>query len=255
MSLARARSEPRRARRELVLTWAACVALLALAKGLSLIEPTGLLAGNIAGVAAFLFVMLPERHIHGAGERWTAFGLPWYGSACSATWRAWLRGLGTALAVCAVVFPVFFAGYWAYGRALPHVPPWLSTRLSPYLGETAVRFRLPARFPLLVLVQLFVVAIPEELFYRGWMQTTWAASRPERKVRVLGATLGAGFLWTQVLFALGHLVVFQVWRLGTLFPGLLFGWLRARTGGLAVPIFVHAFANVFIAVLEASFYG
>jgi membrane protease YdiL (CAAX protease family) len=74
-------------------------------------------------------------------------------------------------------------------------------------------------------------------------------------VRVLGANLGAGFLTTQVLFALGHLVVFQAWRLGTFFPGLIFGWLRERTGGLAAPVLFHALSNVFIAVLEASFYG
>jgi membrane protease YdiL (CAAX protease family) len=72
---------------------------------------------------------------------------------------------------------------------------------------------------------------------------------------VLGARLGAGFVWTQVLFAAGHLVVLQPWRLGTFFPGLLFGWLRERTGGLAAPVVFHALSNVFIATLEASFYG
>jgi membrane protease YdiL (CAAX protease family) len=72
---------------------------------------------------------------------------------------------------------------------------------------------------------------------------------------VLGASLGSGFLATQALFAVGHLVVLQVWRLGTFLPGLLFGWLRERTGGLAAPVLFHALSNLFIAVLEASFYG
>jgi membrane protease YdiL (CAAX protease family) len=107
----------------------------------------------------------------------------------------------------------------------------------------------------LAVVQLLVVALPEELFYRGWMQTTWAATRPGRGVRVLGARLGAGFLATQALFAAGHLVVLQPWRLATFFPGLLFGWLRERSGDLAAPVFVHAASNVFLAILEASFYG
>jgi hypothetical protein len=115
--------------------------------------------------------------------------------------------------------------------------------------------RLPPRFALFAAVQLFVVALPEELFYRGFMQTTWAATDPARGVRVLGARLGAGFFATQALFALGHLVVLQPWRLGTFFPGLLFGWLRERTGNVAASVLVHALSNILMATLEASFYG
>ena len=59
----------------------------------------------------------------------------------------------------------------------------------------------------------------------------------------------------QALFALGHLVVLQPWRLATFFPGLLFGWLRERTGDVAASVLVHALSNLFIAILEASFYG
>ncbi|HYS82369.1 MAG TPA: MXAN_2755 family glutamic-type intramembrane protease [Anaeromyxobacteraceae bacterium] len=255
MSLHLACRAPESARRELVTTWALALALLVAAKALALVEPTGYLSGNLAGVAAFLFVLLPERRIHREGERWADFGLPWWGWRSDATWRAWAHGLGFAAATCAVVFPLFFVGFWAYGRLLPSLPSWLAAHLAPYAFPPSPRLRLPPRFPLFVLVQVLVVALPEELFYRGWMQTTWAATRPGRRVRVLGASLGAGFLATQVLFALGHLVVFQAWRLGTFFPGLLFGWLRERTGGLAAPVLFHALSNVFIAILEASFYG
>jgi membrane protease YdiL (CAAX protease family) len=236
-------------------TWAVFLVGLAAAKAVSLVEPTGLLAGNLAGVAAFLFIVLPERRIHRAGLRWADFGLPWWGLRSARTWRAWGRGLVVALGACAVVFPLFFVVFRAYGWALPHLPPWLSAHLAPYALPTAPRFRLPPRFPLFAVVQLLVVALPEELFYRGWMQTAWAATAPRRGVRVLGATLGRGFFATQALFAVGHLVVLQAWRLGTFFPGLLFGWLRERTGGLAAPILFHALSNLFLATLEASFYG
>ena len=241
-------------RRELVGTWALCVLGLAAAKVASLFEPTGLLAGNLAGVAAFLFVLLPERRIHGEGQRWTDYGLPWWGIGDRRTWRAWLRGLAVALGVCAVVFPLFFAGFWAYGQVLPRLPRWLAAAIAPYAVAPAAHPRLPPRFAVFAAVQLLVVALPEELFYRGWMQTRWSGS-PGRSHRVLGATLGPGFLATQALFAAGHLVVLQPWRLATFFPGLLFGWLRARTGDLAAPVLVHALSNLFIAVLEASFYG
>jgi membrane protease YdiL (CAAX protease family) len=257
VSLTLAREAPSRARRELVTTWAICIALIALAKLVGMVEPTGVLGANLAGVAAFLFVVLPERKLHPRGERWTSFGFPWWGARDARTWRAWLAGLGAALLVCAVVFPLFLLLFWGYARLLPSLPAGLAAALAPYLPSPGMtpRLRFPAKFPLAILVQLLVVALPEELFYRGWMQTTWAATGPGRRVRVLGADLGRGFLATQVLFATGHLVVFQVWRLGTFFPGLLFGWLRERTGNLAAPIFLHALSNLFLAVLEASFYG
>ncbi len=241
-------------RRELVGAWGLCILGLAAAKVVSLVEPTGLLAANLAGVAAFLFILVPERHLHARGERWTDYGLPWWGAADARTWRAWLRGLAVALAVCAIVFPLFFAAFWGYGRALPHLPPRLAAILAPYTAPPVARPALPPRFALFAVVQLLVVALPEEQFYRAWMQTRWAR-RPGRRIRVLGATLGPGFLATQALFAAGHLVVLQPWRLATFFPGLLFGWLRARTGDVAAPVLVHALSNVFIAVLEASFYG
>jgi uncharacterized protein len=47
----------------------------------------------------------------------------------------------------------------------------------------------------------------------------------------------------------------QPWRLGTFFPGLLFGWLRERTGNVAGSVVLHALSNLFLQVLEASFYG
>jgi membrane protease YdiL (CAAX protease family) len=255
MSLALAARAPGEARRQLVATWALCIAGLAAAKLLSAVEPTGLLAGNLAGVAAFLFIALPERRIHGRGERWRDFGLPWWGLADARTWRTWARGLGAALAVAAVVFPLFFLVFWGYALLVPHLPRWLAALLAPYALPPSPALRLPSHLLTRIVVQLLVVALPEEMFYRGWMQRTWAASAPERRARVLGASLGAGFVATQALFAAGHLVVLQPWRLATFFPGLLFGWVRERTGDLAAPVLVHTLSNLYLAVLEASFYG
>jgi len=241
--------------RALVATWAKAIGLLAAASAVSLVEPTGLLKANLAGVAALVFVILPDRRVRARGERWEAYGFPWWGLSDRRTWRAWGRGALWALAVCAAVFPIFYLGFAAFSRLLPELPTGWARLLAPYGGPSDAGFRLPDRFALLAVNQLLVVALPEELFYRGWMQTSWAAGDPSRKVRILGADLGRGFLATQALFALGHLVRLQPWRLGTFFPGLLFGWLRARSGDLAAPVLVHALSNLFIAVLEASFYG
>jgi hypothetical protein len=227
---------------------------LALAKGLSLVDPTGLLGANLAGVAAFLFVALPDARLRARGEEWTDYGVPLHGLADARTWKAFGKGALVALGVAALVFPVFAAGFWLYAELLPRLPAGLARVLAPYGGTPRLALRLPAGLPLLALVQLLVVALPEEMFYRGFVQTSFARGAPGRGVDVLGARLGAGFLWTQALFALGHLVVLQPWRLGTFFPGLLFGWLRERTGGVAAPVVLHALSNLFVATLEASFY-
>jgi CAAX protease family protein len=241
--------------RELVRTWALAVGGLAIAKLLSLADPTGLLRANLAGVAAFLFIALPDAKLRARGEDWPDYGVPLHGLADARTWAAFGRGALVALAAAALVFPVFAAGFFVYAELLPHLPRALARVLAPYAGAPRLAFRWPPGLPLLVVVQLLVVALPEEIFYRGFVQTAWARAAPEAGVRVLGARLGAGFLWTQALFALGHLVVLEPWRLGTFFPGLLFGWLRARTGSIAAAVVLHAVSNVFIATLEASFYG
>jgi len=205
-------------------------------------------------VGALLFVLLPERRLAARGERWSDCGLPWWGVADARSWRAWGRGLLAALAVAALVFPVFAAGFRAFAALLPSLPPGPRALLAPYALPPAFRPRLPEGFLLQIPVQLLVVALPEELFYRGWMQRAFKQA-PGRAVRVLGADLGPGFLATQALFALGHLATLQPWRLGTFFPGLLFGWLRERTGSLAAPVILHALSNLFLQALEASFYG
>ncbi|HEY7725455.1 MAG TPA: MXAN_2755 family glutamic-type intramembrane protease [Anaeromyxobacteraceae bacterium] len=242
-------------RRDLLATWASAAGLLLAARLLSLVEPTGLLAANLGGVAALLFVWLPDRRLRARGEGWDSCGLPWWGALDRRTWAAWGRGAARALAVAAVAFPLFALGFAAFARALPLLPPGLRSALAPYELPPAFSPRLPPGLALQAAIQLLVVALPEEVLYRGFLQTSWRRAVPGRTVRVLGADLGPGFLATQALFALGHLATLQPWRLGTFFPGLLFGWLRERSGDLAAPVVLHALSNLFLLALEASFYG
>jgi len=113
-------------------------------------------------------------------------------------------------------------------------------------------WRFPAEPLKLVAYHLFFVAIPEELYYRGWVQSRldeqWAP-----RWRIAGATLGPGWLATSLIFALGHSVVlFQWWHLAIFVPSLLFGWLRARTGGVLAGAFFHAWCNVLVAFLDVA---
>jgi hypothetical protein len=239
--------------RALVTTWALAIAGIAVARLLSPLDPTGLVGANLAGVAAVLFIWLPDGRLRARGEGWEGYGLPAMGRG--GRWRELARGVGQGLLCCAVVFPLFAAGFWGFAQVQPVLPGWLGPLVAPYPSAGTLTLRLPERLPLLAAVQLLVVALPEELFYRGWLQTSLARLAPQRGVRLLGARLGSGFVLTQLLFALGHLVSLQPWRLATFFPGLLFGWLRERTGGLVAPIVVHAASNLLITTLERSFFG
>jgi membrane protease YdiL (CAAX protease family) len=171
------------------------------------------------------------------------------------SWAAYGRGVRAGLLACLVVLPCFGLLFAAYAWLLPHLAPGLARAIAPYATPARVALRFPPDLALRAALQLLVVAVPEELFYRGWMQTAWARTAPGRGMRVLGARLGAGFVWTQLLFAAGHLVVLQPWRLSTFLPGLWFGWLRERHGSIVAPVVAHALSNLFIQTLEASFYG
>jgi membrane protease YdiL (CAAX protease family) len=235
-------------------TWALAIGGLVLARLLSLVEPSGLLAGNLAGVAALLFVLLPDSRLRALGEGWEAYGVGFLAFGAGRTPGALLRGAGQGLLACALVFPPFVAAFVGFTALQPHLPAGLAPLLSPYLGTPRFAFRLPESLALTAAVQLLVVALPEEIFYRGWLQTSWARLAPERGWTVLGARLGHGFFATQALFAAGHLVSGQPWRLATFLPGLFFGWLRARTGSVVAPIVAHALSNLLLLTLERSFY-
>ena len=109
--------------------------------------------------------------------------------------------------------------------------------------------------PILFFIQLIAVAIPEEWFFRCYLQQRFdAALRP--KWSVFGSTLGWGWILSSALFALGHLVLDpQIERLAVFFPGLLFGWMFARTRSIAAPALMHALANVNIHVLNVLVFG
>ncbi|HTQ04458.1 MAG TPA: MrtC family glutamic-type intramembrane protease [Polyangiaceae bacterium] len=142
---------------------------------------------------------------------------------------------------------------WAFAAALVVLPPfwfgWLEfwqpdARFSPaslrgVLDDAAG--------------QLLVIALPEECFYRGYLQSSLDEAWHGR-VRLLGAEVGPSLVVTSALFAAGHLATeLDVNRLAVFFPALLFGWLRARTGGVGAGIVLHALCNLFAAYLARSY--
>jgi len=105
----------------------------------------------------------------------------------------------------------------------------------------------PAGFPRffnIMLVQLVLVALPEEFFFRGYFQSTMDRIFP-RRWKFLGVRLGWGFLVTAVVFAIAHTIVtYQWWHFAIFFPALVFGYLRERTGNIIAPTLFHAASNL-----------
>jgi membrane protease YdiL (CAAX protease family) len=177
-----------------------------------------------------------------------------------------LDPLGTNAAVLGVAvlvtFPLFIGGFFAfYGAACGgSAPAWLratcpgSTFVSfvPWTSWDVGQLRWPPDFALLALTQLLVVALPEEMFFRGYLLGRLEAVWPPHR-RLWGAPVGRALLASAVLFALGHFLVdFNPQRLAVFFPALVFAWMRARTGSVAAGAAFHAACNLLSDVLHGS---
>ncbi len=101
--------------------------------------------------------------------------------------------------------------------------------------------------------QLVMIALPEEAFYRGYLQSRFDMVWTPR-VRIAGAVVGPGLLVASAIFALGHLAtVHHPARLAVFFPALVFGWLRARTRGVGASVVFHALCNIFSEALGRGY--
>jgi membrane protease YdiL (CAAX protease family) len=225
--------------REVLLLWAAAFGAIALTRSI------GPISGYAKAVAAVAFLYLPGLVIWRRNEDYRDYG---------ATFAGWRKGLGLALAFSFVSLPLFVAGYFAFIHFLQHVPAPFTGILAPYPKGASFHFRLPDRFLAHLVDQFLVVALPEELFYRGFMQSRLRDVWPGGK-SFLGARLGRAFWLTQILFAVGHLAEPYPWRLGVFLPSLAFGYLRERSGTILPSTIFHALCNLTMLVLEASFFG
>ncbi len=98
-----------------------------------------------------------------------------------------------------------------------------------------------------LLTQIVLVAIPEEFFFRGYLQERFHKAWGRAKWTVLGLPITWGIVVSSVLFALVHVVATpHVTRLAVFFPSLLFGALREKTGGITASVFYHTACNLMV---------
>lgn len=151
-----------------------------------------------------------------------------------------LRELGFAFAIAAVVFPPFVVGFWFW-----HQPPH------------GFGVRIPPDFASFAIAQFVLVGLPEEAFFRGFVQTRlgdYARVQPQgmwSPRRVLGVELSVpAWILSAVLFALVHLASEpRLDELATFFPGLLFGWMRQKRDGIGAALAFHALSNLIAEIL------
>lgn len=167
------------------------------------------------------------------------------------------KGLITAGVALAVIFPVFALGYFAFYEIACHSS--LLVHLVPrnmcvhYLGLAGLHPPAPswglAEF---CLVQLLVVALPEELFFRGFLLGLLEKRFPPKR-RFLGGGVGLALVLSSLAFALIHIPKDGDPRvLATFFPGLLFGWMRSSTKSILASTIAHGSSNILIRILDLS---
>jgi membrane protease YdiL (CAAX protease family) len=199
---------------------------------------------HIATFVAFVFLAATWRLVWTKDDdRVRAYGLQLGGLLLHEPirWASLLRdgarAAGWALGLSVIIFGPYYLG-WRY---------WWNPHHTFSLDFHPLEMANDA------LGQLLLVALPEEAFYRGYLQTRLDEALP-RRVRVLGADIGPGLLVASTIFAIGHFVTVPLpARLAVFFPSLVFGWLRARTGGIGAPLAFHAFCNIFSETLGRAY--
>ena len=151
--------------------------------------------------------------------------------------RSALGALGYALAAALIIYPFFWFGFRIWWK----VEAFHAAPLRPLFSDA--------------LGQLLVIALPEEAFYRGYLQTSLERDLG-KTISIFGTRVGWGLVLTSAIFAVGHLFTeLNPARLAVFFPSLVFGFLRARTKGIGASVTFHAMCNLFSAYLLHSYFG
>jgi len=117
-----------------------------------------------------------------------------------------------------------------------------------YLIFDFKNFSFPPNFLILILTQIFLIALPEEFFYRGFLQSRFLAIFENTKHKIYFV-----FISTNLIFALAHFVLaFNPARLLTFFPGLIFSYLAYKSQNLLGSIVFHAMCNILGQILVLS---
>lgn len=167
------------------------------------------------------------------------------------------KNIAFASVALAIILPIFLLVYLGFYDV---VCDWKTIkRLAPpgtCAGWNGINWEMPKlgwSFAEFAAVQVVVVALPEELFFRGCLHKLLEQRFPPAR-RILSGGIGLALLLSSLAFALVHLPKNGDPRaLATFFPGLLFGWMRSATGSIAPSVAVHAASNIWVRLLDLTF--
>jgi membrane protease YdiL (CAAX protease family) len=157
-----------------------------------------------------------------------------------------IKNLKTSMILCVyisiIIFPFYTAGFYVFHSII--------------LGKKfLLHFPLdsPGNFITTLLFHIFIAALPEETFYRGFIQELFNRDFG-KKWKIFKIEFGPSIFLTSILFALGHYIIIpHPFRLAVFFPSLLFGLLKEKYENITLPFLFHAIANIYSGVLESMF--
>jgi membrane protease YdiL (CAAX protease family) len=162
-------------------------------------------------------------------------------------------------------FCAFFPWLWKMGRRFsPAIPTLAALVILPGLWVFPILLAYYLHYPwlhVLFVVAGFILAtgFPEEIFYRGFVQSRLNEVYRKR-YSVVGIRFGWGLILTTLLFGFihslngvdilhGHFNLNWQWGLASLFPGLIFALIREGTGSILPGALLHATDNIWIGLV------
>jgi len=177
-------------------------------------------------IAALIFLGLPVFFIRLRKQGYSEYGLFPKNFSCE---------IFSALKAGALIFPLFSIGFYFWQKCI----------IGNFNG-----WSVPENLFLLSISHLLLAALPEEVFFRGYLQTRLKMFIPADP-KALWIRCWPSIVACSALFAGCHFIIdFRISRLAVFFPSLIFGWLKEKTGTVTAPILFHAMCNILMVILE-----
>lgn len=186
--------------------------------------PLGWLDAYRGAFVSAIWVYLPLPFVLSTKKSPTEYGV---------SWGTGFRGLLEILAVSVAVTIPFYVAFFHF-----------------FPIKWSVSLSLPKDIAYIAVVQFLAIALPEEFFFRGFVQSELEGAA-RKKIKILGAELGWGWAITCLIFGVGHVIVQATpIRAAVIFPSLLFGWARVRTKSVLHPAIMHTLFNTTFIVAQ-----
>jgi uncharacterized protein len=197
----------------------------------------GLILGPIAALRARLVRSLRRRKVR-RRPRGLRRVLALYGRGATFRPRALGKDLGLALLVALLTFPPFAVAHHFW---------------QMHFGALSYVFTVPPDLAMVLVKNTFLIALPEEMFYRGFVEHRLERLWPTRHHLWIVPLSRTVFL-ASALFAAGHFLgEYNPARLGPFFPAFVFSGLTRRGGSISGAILYHGMSNAFSSLLFAGY--